>query len=265
MKKLLVLVLALLTLSSFAFAEELKVGMECNYAPYNWTQSSETEFSVPIPGGGFADGYDVQIAKIIAEKLGLPLSIVKTEWDGLPMGVMSGKLDLVIAGMSPTKERKMKIDFTDNYYNSDLVVVVNKDSAFKDAKSLSDLEGAKITGQLNTFHFSVIDQIPGVKKMTAMENFPAMIVALNAGRIDGYISERPGAVSAMESNDNLTFIVFDENQGFVTNDDDTAIAVGIKKGRDDLKAQINEILAQITKEERQQIMDDCVARQPLNN
>ncbi len=265
MKKLLALFVCLLCVTPFAFAEEFKVGLECNYAPFNWTQAEETEFSVPIPGGGYADGYDVQIAKIIAEKLGRELVIVKTEWDGLPLGAMSGKFDAVIAGMSPTEERKLKIDFTDNYYNSDLVIVVKKDGDYAEATELSDFAGAKITGQLNTFHYSVIEQIEGVKKLTAMENFPAMIVALNAGRIDGYISERPGAVSAMLANDNLTFISFEEGKGFEASETDTAIAVGLKKGNDELKAQINEIIAGISVEERQQIMDEAVARQPLSN
>ena len=57
-----------------------------------------SEFTVPIEGGGgYADGYDVQIAKLIAEGLGKELVIVKTEWDGLPMGVMSGAFDAIIA------------------------------------------------------------------------------------------------------------------------------------------------------------------------
>lgn len=266
MKKLIAALLCLMCVFSFALAESFKVGMECDYAPFNWTQAEPSEYAVPISGGGYADGYDVQIAKRIAEGLGLELTIVKTEWDGLPMGVMSGKLDAIIAGMSPTSERKLSIDFSDRYYTSDLVIVVRKDSAYANAKSLADFSGAKITGQLNTFHYTVIDQIPGVKKMTAMDTFPAMIVALNAGSIDGYISERPGAVSAQVANPNLTYIAFDEGSGFATeNPDDTAIAVGLKKGSDELREKINAILAQIPQEEREQIMKDAVSRQPVNN
>ena len=266
MKKMVLVLLALLMVGSVALAQgTFKVGLECNYAPFNWTQMDETEFSVPIPGGGFADGYDVQIAKRIADALGMELEIVKTEWDGLPMGLMSGKFDAVIAGMSPTAERKMSIDFSDNYYTSDLVIVVKKDGAYQNATKLADFSGSKITGQLNTFHYSVIDQIENVKKATAMETFPAMIVALSAGAVDGYISERPAAVSAMYSNDNLTFISFEEGLGFVASQEDTSIAVGLKKGNDELRTSINEILATISDEERQQIMDDAVARQPLNN
>ncbi len=243
-------------------AKEFRVGLECNYAPFNWTQSEQTEDSVVIPSGGFAGGYDVQIAKMIADGLGRKLVIVKTEWDGLTPAVTSGKIDAIIAGMSPTAERAVTIDFTDAYYESDLVVVVKKDSAYANAKALSDFSNAKITGQLNTFHYSVIDQIPQVKKQTAMENFPAMIVALNSGKIDGYISERPGAVSAISSNPELTFVAFDEGKGFEASPEDVSIAVGLKKGSD-LKDKINEILKGISKEKRQELMDKAVANQPL--
>lgn len=111
---------------------------------------------------------------------------------GLIPALNAGIIDAVIAGMSPTEERKLSVLFTDNYYHSDLVIVVRKDGTYANATQLSDFAGARITGQQNTFHYTVIDQIEGVQKMTAMESFPSMIVALNAGVIDGYVSERPG-------------------------------------------------------------------------
>lgn len=266
MRKLAILMLALmlvLAMAAGAVAEEFRVGMECDYAPFNWTQAEETETSVPISSGGFADGYDVQIAKRIAEALGRDLVIVKTEWDGLTLSVTSGKIDAIIAGMSPTAERAVTIDFSDAYYESDLVVVVKKDSPYAGATKLADLSGAAITAQLNTFHYTVIDQIPEVKQQVAMETFPAMIVALNAGRIDGYVSERPGAVSAVASNPDLTFVSFEEGSGFEASPEDVAIAVGLKKGSE-LRDPINELLATISREERQQMMDDAVANQPLS-
>lgn len=246
-----------------AAKEPFRVGLECNYAPFNWTQEKETETSVPIPEGGFADGYDVQMAKIIADALGRELVIVKTEWDGLPPALISGKIDAIIAGMSPTAERALTIDFTDPYYESDLVIVVKKDSPLAAAKSLADFKGTKIVAQLNTFHDTVVDQIPEVQHQTPMENFPAMIVALTSGKVDGYVSERPGAVSAVASNPDLTFVQFEAGQGFEASPEDVAVAVGLPKGSD-LVGPINEILAGVSKEQRQQMMDDAVARQPLS-
>ena len=139
MKKLLTVLLAvvMLTAAVSAFAEgTLRVGMECGYAPYNWQQVNETEFTAVIAdNNGYADGYDVQIAKRIAADLGMDLEIVKTDWDGLIPSLNSGNIDLIIAGMSPTAARKMTIDFTDYYYQSELVVVVRKDGKYADAKS----------------------------------------------------------------------------------------------------------------------------------
>lgn len=248
MKKVFAVILSALMLLSCASAMAegaFRVGMECNYAPYNWTQAEPSEFTVPIEGGGgYADGYDVQIAKLIAEGLGKELVIVKTEWDGLPMGVMSGAFDAIIAGMSPTEERKATLDFSDPYRTNKLVVVVKKDSPYASATSLEELSGATITGQLNTFHYTVIDQIPGVNKAMAMETFPAMIVAVQSGAVDGYVAEEDGAQADTAANPDLTYIKFDEGKGFEASEADTSIAVGLAKGSD-LLGPINEILAGI--------------------
>ena len=128
MKKMMVLALtlAMTMLAAAGLCDTLRVGMECNYAPYNWTQSDASENAVAIAAGGYADGYDVRIAKIIAEKLGMDLEIVKTEWDGLTPALLSGNIDVIIAGMSPTAEREEQVDFTDCYYNSNLVVIIKK-------------------------------------------------------------------------------------------------------------------------------------------
>ena len=263
MKRIICTILAAcLLLCSCALAEgQFRVGMECDYPPFNWTQVEENENSVPIDGGmGFAGGYDVEIAKKIAEGLDKELVVVKIEWDGLIPALNSGMIDAVIAGMSPTAERKITVDFTDAYYNSDLVVVVRKDSDYANAATLADLSGAKITGQQNTFHYTVIDQIEGVSKQEAMPTFPAMIVALTSGTIDGYISERPGAVSACAANDGLTFVT----PGFVASEEDTSIAVAIKQGNPDLVASIDEILAGIDTDTRNQLMDNAVLNQPIS-
>jgi len=241
-----------------------KVGMEAGYAPFNWTQSSDANGAVAIDGGQeFAAGYDVEIAKRIAEGLGQELVIVKIEWDGLIPAVKSGTIDAIIAGMSPTDKRRESIDFSDNYYMSDLVLVVKKGGAFENAKNLSDFSGAKVTAQLNTFHYDVIDQIPSVEKQTAMENFASIRVALESGVIDAYVTERPEAVSASAANENFTFVELED--GFETSPDDTAIAVGLNKGNEELLAEINEILSGLSLEEQQSIMDEAILSQPSQN
>ncbi len=240
---------------------EFRVGMECGYAPFNWTQVDNSNGAVAIEGGsGYAAGYDVEIAKIIAEKLGKKLVIVKTEWGGLPTAVQSGTVDAIIAGMSPTAERKESIDFSDYYYQSDLVMVVKKGGAYENATKLADFSGAKITAQLGTLHYDVIEQIPGVTKLEAMDDFGAMRVALDSGIIDGYISERPEGISATFANANFAMVSFED--GFEVTTDDIAIAVGLKKGSP-LVAKINEILAGISEEQRAQLMENAIRNQPI--
>lgn len=108
----------------------LKVAMECAYAPYNWTQQTDANGAVAISSEGsaglYANGYDVQIAKYIANALGMKLEIYAEKWESLVSGVQAGTYDAIIAGMSPTSERAEQIDFTLPYYVSNLVVIYKK-------------------------------------------------------------------------------------------------------------------------------------------
>jgi len=241
-------------------ADTFTVGLEAGYAPFNWTQLDDSNGGVKIDDNAeYAGGYDVEIAKRIAEGLGKELVVVKTEWDGLVPSLQSDKIDAIIAGMSPTDERKETIDFSENYYTSNFVMVVKKGGAFEGATSIQDFSGAKITGQLNTSHYGVIDQIKDVQKQPASDNFSAMRVALESGVIDGYVSERPEGISASSANDNFAMVEFTE--GFKAAEEDTAVAVGLKKGSE-LTEEINKILAEISEEERQEIMDAAINNQP---
>lgn len=238
----------------------LKVGMEAAYAPFNWSQKDEANGGVQIHGSKeYAAGYDVEIAKKIAAGLDMELQIVKTDWDGLIPSLQSGAIDLVIAGMSPMPDRMEAIDFTENYYTSDYVIVVKEDGPYANATSLSDFSGAKITGQQATTHYDVIDQIEGVKKQVAATDFGAMRVQLQSGAIDAYVSERPEGISAEMALNNIKYIVPEPN--FEADEASTAVAVGLKKGSD-LREDINKVLAEISEEERQKFMEDAIANQP---
>ena len=236
--------------------EPLYVGMEAGYPPFNWTQKDDSNGAIPIKGSeDFANGYDVQMAKLVAEKLGRRPIAVKTEWDGLTLAVNSGKIDAIMAGMSPTKERAKEIDFSKAYYNSNLVLVVKADGKYKDAKSLSDFKSARVVAQLNTFHDTVVEQIEGVKHMEAMADFPSMRVAVQSGKADAYVAERPEAISSEKANIGLKMI--EPQPGFKTSPEDTAVAIGLKKGSP-LKSEIDKILATIDADQRSQIMDQMI-------
>ena len=105
----------------------LKIAMECAYEPFNWSQTTDANGAVKINGiNMYANGYDVQVAKYIAAELGMALEIYMVEWDSLIAGLNAGTYDGIIAGMSPTAEREEKVDFTNCYYNSNLVIIYKK-------------------------------------------------------------------------------------------------------------------------------------------
>ena len=244
-------------------AGKIVVGMECAYAPYNWTTSQASDTTVPISNsqGSYADGYDVQIAKLIAEALDVDLEIKAIEWDGLIPALEAGEIDMIIAGMSPTEERKLSIAFSDTYFDSNLVMVVKADGAYASADNIQDFNGAKITAQLNTFHYTVIGQINGVNKQTALQDFSALIQSLDSGAIDGYVCEKPGAISAVAANDGFTYVEFAEGNGFTCDPAESSISVGVRQESTLLDA-INTAIAALSTADKEAMMDAAIERQP---
>ena len=244
-------------------AGKIVVGMECAYAPYNWTTSQASDTTVPISNspGSYADGYDVQIAKLIADALDVELEIKAIEWDGLIPALEAGEIDMIIAGMSPTEERKLSIAFSDTYFDSNLVMVVKADGTYASADNIQDFNGAKITAQLNTFHYTVIDQINGVNKQTALHDFSALIQSLDSGAIDGYVCEKPGAISAVAANDGFTYVEFTQGNGFTCDPAESSISVGVRQESSLLDA-INTAIATLTTADKEAMMDAAIDRQP---
>lgn len=242
----------------------LRVGMECDYAPFNWMVTEPTETSAPIQSGGYADGYDVYFAQMVADALGVELEVVKLEWTGLTLALEAGTIDLIIAGMSPTEERRATVDFSDAYYNGEKVMIVRKDSEYASATRLEHFSGASVTAQLNNvFYNELIDQIPGVIKAQAYENTPLMIVAVNSGVVDGFIDDLDVAKAVCEVNPELTYVRFEEGYGFVLADEDSTNAIGCRKGSDMVQF-VNELLAGVSKQEREALMDKARTEQPLS-
>lgn len=241
----------------------LKVGMECAYAPYNWTQTNADNDAVKIKNAdGYANGYDVQAARKIAASLGVELEIYAYKWDALIPAVESGTIDCVIAGMSPTAERKAVLDFSDNYYVSNLVIIVREDGAYANAQSLADFKGCSIGAQAATFHAEALKQIEDVKE-NILDDFTLLYTALTANTIDGYVAEEPTAYSICFEGSGLTFAPLVNNStGFTCDEGDTAIAVGVRKGSD-LAAAISEIVDGISDSERSELMMKMVSIAPV--
>ena len=241
----------------------LKVGMECAYAPYNWTQTNADNDAVKIKNAdGYANGYDVQAARKIAASLGVELEIYAYKWDALIPAVESGTIDCVIAGMSPTAERKAVLDFSDNYYVSNLVIIVREDGAYANAQSLADFKGCSIGAQAATFHAEALKQIEDVKE-NILDDFTLLYTALTANTIDGYVAEEPTAYSICSEGSGLTFAPLVNNStGFTCDEGDTAIAVGVRKGSD-LAAASSEIVDGISNSERSEFMMKMVSIAPV--
>ena len=235
------------------------VGMECAYAPFNWTESIKSDTNYPIDGTNlYAEGYDVQIAKRIADELGYRLVVKAIEWDGLINALEAGQIDAIIAGMSDTAERRLSVDFTAPYYRSTHVLVMDKDSKFVNGKTLNDFAGANVQGQLETLYDSLIDQLTGVTHMTPLSSVPEIITSIKSGRTDITILEEPVAKGLIETNPDLTYIKLEE--GFNVSEEDVCVAIAIAKGNSDLNDKVSQVLTSITEAERNQLMDEAIAK-----
>ena len=267
-KKYALLLLTLVALIATGFRvkadEYLRVGMEAAYAPFNWTQEDDSNGAVKIEGTNqYANGYDVQIAKKIAESMGKKPLVVKISWTGLIPALTSGKIDMIAAGMSPTEERKLEISFSNSYYTSEPVLVVSRDGEFADAKGLDDFKNAKITAQQGVWHVNLFPQLAGVDAQTPMGDFSQMRQALSSGVIDAYISERPEALTAESAN--KTFKMIAPDPGFEVSESDAATAVGLRKDDVATLVQVNDVLSTISEKDRVALMDKMINIQPADD
>ncbi len=273
MKKITALVLSFVLMLSLAACgggkdddKVLRVAMECGYAPYNWTQSTDANGAVQIADSkDYAYGYDVMMAKKIADELGYKLEIVKSDWESLIPAVQSGDVDCVIAGQSITSKRLEKVDFTEPYYYASIVTLTKKDSPYATAKGVQDLAGGTCTSQLNTIWYTVcLPQIPNANILTAQESAPAMLVALESGTVDYVVTDMPTALAACAAYDDMVMLDFsDSDDDFQVSDEEINIGISLKKGNDELKEAINGVLETMTAEDYEKMMQEAISVQPI--
>lgn len=245
----------------------LTVAMECSYAPYNWTQSDDSNGAVKIKGSNdYAYGYDVMMAKYIAEKLGMELEIVKSDWDSLVPAVQSGTVDCVIAGQSITSERLESVDFSVPYYYASIVALVKADGKYADAAGVSDLAGATCTSQLNTVWYDTcLPQIEDANILPAQDTASAMLVALESGTCEVVVTDMPTAMAACVAYPDLKLLDFSgSNDDFRVSDEEINIGISIKKGNTELTEKINSALAELTEDDFTNMMREAISVQPLS-
>jgi len=241
-----------------------RVGMECSYAPYNWSQPTADGGAVKIKGTNeYAYGYDIMMAKKLADSMGATLEVNKIEWDGLAPAVMSGKIDAAIAGMSITSKRKQSVDFTKPYFYASVIALVRADSPQAKAQTLADLGGSTAVSQLNTIWYNLIDQIPNANKLPAIDTVPGMIVALESGKCDVVVTDIPTGKAAVFANPKLKVINFAEGKGFKTSAEDVEIGIAIKKGNTELKNALDKVLGGMKQADFEKLMDEAIKKQPL--
>lgn len=248
----------------------LKVAMECGYAPYNWTQPDDSNGAVQISGSSdYAYGYDVMMAKKIADELGYDLEIVKLDWDSLVPAVQSGQVDCVIAGQSITKERQQMVDFTDPYYYASIITLVKNDGDYKDAASVEDLKGATVTSQQNTIWYdSCLPQIENANILAPADSAPAMIMQLETGMVDYVCTDMPTAIAAVAKNDSLVILNFSGTDGdfqFASEEEraeNVNIGISVQKGNTALAEAIDAVLSTMTEDDFNALMDQAISIQP---
>jgi putative lysine transport system substrate-binding protein len=253
----------------------LRVGMECAYAPFNWTQETADvangDTAVPIYGTNYyAYGYDVMVAQQLADELGWELEIHKVEWDSIGMAMDSGEYDCIIAGMGKTAEREQSYSFTEPYYYRDNCIVVKKGSDIEGITGLSELAGKNVTvtTQMGTGWVALLDQIPDATLGSNYETTAECFMAITNGVADVAVIDVPTAESAALTNSDLVVIQLDENDGFVNDDEMTNVCIATRKDDTALRDKLQGAMDAIgwnDKAKMDELMEEAMQVQPAAN
>lgn len=253
----------------------LRVGMECAYAPFNWTQETEEvangEKAVPIYGTDYyAYGYDVMVAQKLADEMGMELEIHKVEWDSIGLSLDAGVYDCIIAGMGKTAEREQSYAFTEPYYYRDNCITVKKGSDYETVNGLSQLadKGVKVTTQLGTGWVPLLEQIQGAEQTGNYATTAECFMAISNGVADVAVIDLPTAKSAAMTNDDLVVISLDSSDTFENDQEMTNVCIATRKDDTEFRDQIQEAMDAIgwnDKAAMDELMDEAIELQPAAN
>ena len=272
MKKYVVLILLLLVLPLFFLSTKekkpkpskplLRIGVECDYVPNSWEEKVSSEYNIPISNhaGYYAEGYDIQIAKLVASHLDYVLEVKKIAWNDLLHSLNNGDIDAIFSSMLDTEERRKIAAFSSPYEvrKTEYAIIVDSVSPYIIARKLSDFAGAKIIGEKGTKLDEVIVQIPGVKHLKPADTIKGMIDAVLNGDADGAVIDTDTGHFYEIMNKNLTLIEFHKDDGFKLGF--SGVCAGVRKNDTELLHRINLALSSIDQSERQRIMDSVNLR-----
>jgi ABC-type amino acid transport substrate-binding protein len=267
MKKYLLMILLMGVVGFYVyerFAEKrvLRIGVECDYVPNNWEESKESDSNFPIANynGFYAEGYDLQIAKLVADGINARLEVKKIAWNDLLPALNRGEIDAVFSGMLDTEERKHKATFSEFYdvARTEYTIAVNSSSAYIEAKSLSDFSGARLVAQKGTNLDAAIDQVEGVIHLPPVNTVSEMLNMVLNGEADGTVINFDTAQSYERMQKGLNVIRFPAGEGFKLNF--SGICAAVRKNDTELLSEINAALKKITPRDRRMLMDRTIAR-----
>ena len=240
----------------------LRIGVECDYAPNNWLEDHQTDTNFPLENepGHYAEGYDLQIAKRVADELHAELVVRKVVWGDLIPALNRQEIDAIFSGMLDTEERRKEAAFSNVYDVSQIeyTIIVNKASPYADAKTINDFAGARLVAQKDTLLDAAISQIPGAVHLPPVNTVTEMLDMVVNNEIDGTVINFDTGQTYERKHKNLTMIRFPEGSGFSL--DYSGICAGVRKGNTKLLSEINAALAKISRRDRQRVMDRSVSR-----
>jgi len=204
----------------------LIVGTEATFPPFEYYNENNEIV-----------GFDIDIAKQIANALGVKLKVIDTAFDGLIPSLLTKKLDIVIAGMTITEERAKVVAFSDPYFTAGQVVVVRKNS--EPIRTLEELKGKIVAVQLGTTGDLVVSDLKGVKEVRRFAKFTDAFLELRNRRVDAVVLDSAVAKAYVMSNPDL------EITSDVLSSEQYGIAV--RKEDKDLLQFVNKVLADMKK------------------
>ncbi|MGJ8891419.1 ABC transporter permease subunit [Staphylococcus aureus] len=209
---------------------ELRVGLSADYAPmeFEHTVNGKTEYA----------GVDIDLAKKIAKDNNLKLKIVNMSFDSLLGALKTGKIDIIISGMTSTPERKKQVDFSDSYMMTKNIMLVKKDKV-NEYKDIKDFNNKKVGAQKGTEQEKIAQTEIENASITSLSRLPDVILALKSGKVEGAVVENPVAEAYLKQNPKLGI----SNVKFNEEEKDTVIAV--PKDSPKLLSQINKTIKEV--------------------
>ncbi|HEE1526047.1 TPA: ABC transporter permease subunit [Staphylococcus aureus] len=209
---------------------ELRVGLSADYAPmeFEHTVNGKTEYA----------GVDIDLAKKIAKDNNLKLKIVNMSFDSLLGALKTGKIDIIISGMTSTPERKKQVDFSDSYMMTKNIMLAKKDKV-NDYKDIKDFNNKKVGAQKGTEQEKIAQTEIENASITSLSRLPDVILALKSGKVEGVVVEKPVAEAYLKQNPKLGI----SNVKFNEEEKDTVIAV--PKDSPKLLSQINKTIKEV--------------------